>query len=130
MPVFDTEELEKALEQAVARGADALMSLPDGVTTPNHKRLAAWALDRRIPSAAGWSPFADSGTLLTYGPSVRDCYRRVGEMARQVLAGAKPAEMPIKLPTRFELVLNLRTAAALGLAVPQLIQAEADKLIE
>lgn len=130
MPVSNREDLEKALTQASAAAADALVALPDGVTTPNRERLAAWALERRVPSASGWAMFAESGALMTFGPSVRDCYRRVGYFAARVLAGANPADLPIEQPTRFELVLNRRTARAIDLPLTEAILARADDVIE
>ena len=130
MPVFNTADLEKALIQAAEAGADALMALPDGVTIPNRERFAASALARGIPSGSGWAMFAESGALMTFGPSPRDCYRRVGYLAARVLAGARTDELPIEQPTRFELVVNQRTARAIGLSIPPTILAGADRVIE
>jgi putative ABC transport system substrate-binding protein len=130
MPVFNTQDLDKAIAQSAESGADALMALPDGVTTPSRARLAAAALTRRIPSGSGWSMFADSGMLMTFGPNPHDSYRRVGNLAAQVLSGARPADLPIEQPTKFELVVNQATARAIGLAVPPRLLARADRVIE
>ena len=130
MPVYNKEDLEKALVQAASMAADALLALPDPVTNPNRERLAGWALESRIPYASGWSIHADSGALMTYGPSVGWSYHRVGYYAARVLAGAKPADLPIEQPTVFELVLNRGTARAIGLKVPDMLLARADRIID
>jgi len=130
MPVLNAADLEKALLRTQAEGADALMTLPDGVSIPNRDRLAAWALERRVPYVSGWAIQADSGALITYGPSVTWCFQRVGHYAARVLGGAKPADLPIEQPTRFELVINLKTARAIGIEVSPGMLGRADRLIE
>jgi putative ABC transport system substrate-binding protein len=130
MPVQSREDIDRALAQAAAAAADAVVALPDSITTPNRERIAAWAIAQRVPSASGWAVFAQSGALMTYGPNQRDCYRRVGYFAARVLAGIKPANLPIEQPTRFELVLNLRTARAIGLPLTETQLAQADDMIE
>ena len=130
MPVFSQDDLEKALIQAAAQNADAVVAPPDPVTIGGRERLAAWAIERRLPFASGWAMFADSGGLMTYGPSVNGSYRRVGYYAARVLRGAKPADLPIEQPSHFELVLNLRTAKAIGLKVPDVMIERVDRVIE
>lgn len=130
LPVFNREDLEKALAQASSAEADAVVALPDPVTNPNRERLAAWALERRVPYASGWAMHADAGALMTWGPSVEWCYKRVGYYAARVLRGTKPAELPIEQPSRYELVLNLRTAKAIGLKVSNAMVERADRVIE
>ena len=130
MPVFNAADVDKALRQAGEVGADALMALPDGITTPSRESMAVAAATRRVPSGSGWPFFADSGFLMTFGPDPRDCYRRVGQMAARVLQGAKPADLPIEQPTRFELVVNQRTARASASPSRGSILARADRVIE
>jgi putative tryptophan/tyrosine transport system substrate-binding protein len=130
MPVFSTADLEKALVQAASENTDALVAPPDPVTNPNRGRLASWAVERRVPYASGWAMHADSGGLMTYGPSVTWSYQRVGYYAARVLGGAKPADLPIEQPSRFELVLNLRTAKAIGLKISDVMIERADRVIE
>jgi putative ABC transport system substrate-binding protein len=130
MPVYNTADLEKALAQAAIAKVDALAALPDGVTITNRERLAAWALERRVPLTSGWAMFADSGALMTYGPSVSWCYQRVGYYAARVLRGSKPADLPIEQPSRYELVLNMKTAKTLGVNIPQSILLRTDRVIE
>lgn len=130
MPVFNLADTEVALAQAASEGCDALAAPPDAITRQSRGRFAAWALERGIPFASGWAMFAESGGLMTYGPNVRDSYRRVGHFAARVLSGTRPADLPIERPSRFELVINLKTARALGIAVPSSILVSADVVIE
>ena len=130
MPVHSREHIERALADAAIAGADAIVALPDFVTTPNRELIAAWALARRVPFASGWSEFAESGALLTYGPNRFDSFRRVGRMAARILEGTDPASLPIEQPTSFELVLNLTTARTIGLDIAQTLIGRADQVIE
>lgn len=93
-------------------------------------RVAALALQHRIPSVSTLRAFAEEGGLLSYWYEQRDLYRRTAALVDKVLKGARPADLPVELPTRYELVINLKTAKALGIAVPQALLAQADDLIE
>ena len=129
LPVYNSTDVEVALAKALAAKADALVAPPDPVTIATRQRVAAWAIEQRIPFASGWAIFADDGALMTYGPSVHWSYSRVGYLASKVLAGAKTADMPIEQPTRFELVVNRRTARALGLTIPPVVSAGTDRFV-
>jgi putative ABC transport system substrate-binding protein len=93
-------------------------------------RIAAWSVRNRLPTISGWGEFAASGNLLSYGPNLLDCYGRLAHHAALVLRGARPADIPAELPTRVELVVNLRTAREIGVAVPRSILLRADRVIE
>ena len=94
------------------------------------EQLAAIARDRRLPSVSLFTRFAEAGGLLSYGPNLGDAFRRSGIYVGRVLDGAKPAELPVERPERFELVINLKTAKALALTVPPSMLARAEQLIE
>jgi putative ABC transport system substrate-binding protein len=93
-------------------------------------RVAQFAMEAGLPSVSGWAPFARGGLLATYGPNVRDIYRSLARYVDRILRGAKPADLPIEVPTRLELVINLKTAKALGLTVPPTLLARADEVVE
>ena len=94
------------------------------------KRIAELAADHRLPGAYVMSEFVDAGGLLSYSPNIADNFRRAADYVHKILKGAKPAYLPIEQPTKFELVINLRAARALGLTVPPSVRVLADELIE
>lgn len=126
----DTQELRTALSAAQTAGAEALVLFPDQVTNPNRAEIAEFALRHRLPTVSGWSNYADAGHLVTYGPNLRDSYRRTAHYVDRILKGAKPGTLPVELPTTVELVLNLKTARALGIGVPRSVLVRADRVIE
>lgn len=123
-------ELEAAFESLAARPPQAMTVFADGFAIQNRERLARFAIAQRLPLVSGWAVFAESGALCTYGPRLQESYRRLAYYVDRILRGARPADLPIERPTVFELVVNLRTAAAIGLAVPPTLLAQADALIE
>jgi putative ABC transport system substrate-binding protein len=129
-PVKDQQELDAGLTTARAAGADALVMFPDGVTNVGRERIAAFALQHKLPTVSGWDVYAIAGGLVTYGPNIRASYRHLASYVDRVLKGADPATTPVELPTIFELVVNLKTARALGLKIPQSVLLRADRVIE
>jgi putative ABC transport system substrate-binding protein len=96
----------------------------------NLRRIANLALQHRLP-AIFWRPdFAEAGGLVAYGPSQRDLYRRAAALVGKILQGIQPADLPVEQPMRFELVINLKTAQALGLTIPPMLLFQADKVIQ
>ena len=110
---------------------------PDGLYVPsnpifvaNDKRIAGFALKSRLPSMYGSRRFVDAGGLMFYGADLADSYRRVAYYVDRILKGAKPADLPVEQPAKFELVINLKTAKQIGLTIPQKVLARADKIIK
>jgi ABC-type uncharacterized transport system substrate-binding protein len=123
-------DLDSAMEAARRRGAGAVIIFSSPVVFRYSVRLADLARDKRLPSVSLFTPFAEAGGLLSYGPNLGEAFRRCGNYVARVLGGAKPAELPIERPERFELVINLRTARLLGLTVPPSLLARAEQIIE
>jgi putative ABC transport system substrate-binding protein len=96
----------------------------------NQKKLAALTFQNRLPAIFGFREFADAGGLVAYGASLREQYRRAASYIDKILKGANPGELPVEQPTKFELIINLKTAKALGLNVPPTLLAIADEVIE
>ena len=120
-----------AVFDGIARdGAQALVAIPDGLINNQAKAIAELAAARRIPTISGWSEFAEAGNLLSYGPSLRGWYRHMSVYADKLLRGAKPADLPIEQPTLFEFVVNMKSAKAMGVKVPQTVLLRADRVIE
>jgi len=128
--VRNRSDFEDAFEQASKRGTDAVLMLASPLIGANAQPLAALAIQHRMPAVTLFPDFARAGGLLTYGVNLLDMYRQTGIIVGKVLNGAKPSELPIERPTKFELVLNLRTARLLGLDVPTGVLLRADEVIE
>ena len=129
-PVKSEADLEAALADIARQRDDAIVAFADGFTMGFAGRIAAFSLQHRIPAVDGWAPFARQGNLLTYGPLIEDVYRRLAEYVDKILKGAKPADLPVELPKRVQLVVNLKTAKALGLTIPPSVLLRADEVIE
>ena len=121
---------EGAVAAAVRERADALFVLPDPLTLLDRRRIADLAAKHRLPAMYGFKEFVEAGGLMSYGTMQTDLYRRAAAHVDKVLRGAKPADVPVEQATRFELVINLKTAKALGVTLPQLLLLRADQLIE
>jgi putative ABC transport system substrate-binding protein len=110
--------------------ADALYVCPDPLINANRVSTVSSAFSARLPTVFGERENVDAGGLMSYGPNVPDMYRRAAEIVDKILRGKKPADIPVEQPTKFELILNLKTAKALGLDVPAQLQQLADEVIE
>ena len=130
VPFNTAAELDQGLRAVQTARPDAMIVFPEGVTIANRTKVAEFATTHRLPSMFGWSEYVDAGGLMSYGANVRDAYVQLAGYADKVLRGAKPGELPIVQPTRFELVLNARTAKALDLTIPSSIMARAARLVE
>jgi len=128
--VRSPEELEPGLRTAAAGKPDALIFVPSRLLNLNVKRIATFALEQHLPSVSMWAAFTDNGGLMTYGPDVPSMIKRSAHHVDKILKGAKPADLPMERPTRFEFIVNLKTAKALGLTVPQALRLRADRVIE
>ncbi len=123
------EDIAPAVE-SLKDGVDALYVISDPVIITNRIRINTLALRARIPTMHSLREYVEVGGLISYGPNVSDMFRRAGELVDKILRGAKPAELAVQQPTKFELVINLTTAKALGLNIPPLVLVLADELIE
>jgi ABC-type uncharacterized transport system substrate-binding protein len=119
-----------ALDAIAEQKPDALTTDTDPLTVSHRKGILEFAAAHRLPAVYGLRDFVDDGGLMSYGPSIFDVCRHVAGYVDKILKGAKPADLPVEQPTKYELVVNLKTAKALDLTVPQLILARADEVIE
>ena len=124
------EELDIAFASAAAQHADAIIPFGDPLTVNNATRVTALAAERRLPALYLFRLFVANGGLISYGPDFPDLYLRAGGYVDKILKGTKPSDLPVEQPTKFELVINLKTAKALGLTVPPSLLARADEVIE
>ncbi len=123
-------DYERAFAEAVRAKAQALLALASAFFVPARRLIPELALKHRLPSMFGNSLWAEAGGLLSYGPNFSDFYRRAAEQVGMILKGRKPADIPVEQPTRIELAINLKTAKALGIAIPPAIMIRADRVIE
>ncbi len=128
--VQGAEDFERAFRAAIKGHVDGLVILRDPVLITNQARLLALAATARLPAMYGMREFVDSGGLMSYGPSLVEMYRRAAYLVDKILKGTKPADLPVEQTTKFELVINLKTAKALGLTIPQSLLQRADQVIE
>jgi len=130
LEVRGADEFESAFNAATREGAGALLVLPAALFAFNERRIAALAAESRLPAIFWRRLFAEAGGLMAYGPSLADNWRRAAVLVGKILKGAKPADLPVERPTKFELVINLKTAKELGLTIPPLLLFQADEVIQ
>jgi putative ABC transport system substrate-binding protein len=123
------DDLARAFSAIANQRPSALITFPDALMLAHRKEIADFAAKLRLVSLGGWSEFADAGGSITYGPNLADSFRRVAFYVDKILKGAKPADLPVEQPTKFELVINLKTAKQIGLAIPPNVLARADRVI-
>jgi ABC-type uncharacterized transport system substrate-binding protein len=123
-------EIDKAFQLMTRERAEALAVLADPIFIAARTRLFTLANKARLPSVSGFREYAEAGGLATYGPNFFELYRQAAAYVDRILKGAKPADLPVERPTKFELVINLRTAKALGLTIPPSVLARADEVIQ
>lgn len=129
LEVRGPQEFERAFEEAIRERADVLIIPGSGLFTMHQPRLAALTLQHRLPTIAPFREFAEAGCLLAYGPNPAELFRRAAALVDQLLKGAKPADLPIERPSKFDLIINLNTAQALGLTIPTSLLSQADEVI-
>jgi putative ABC transport system substrate-binding protein len=130
LDVRKVEDIGPAFDAASAQHADALMVGIDALTQANRKLIAELAAKHRLPAIYVSMEFIEAGGLIAYGPSYPDLYRRAATYVDKVFKGAKPSELPVEQPTKFALIINLKTAKALDLTVPLSLLTRADEVIE
>jgi len=128
--VRDVGQIEAAFKAATDARAGALLVDAGPVHFPQRRRVAELAARNRLPAMYELRPFVEAGGLISYGVDINDIWRRAAGYVDKILKGAKPADLPIEQPTRFELVINLKTAKALGLTIPQSLLLRADEVIQ
>jgi len=127
--VLNLDELESALAGFSAQRPDVVVVTAEPFTNRHRERIIAFLVQQRIPAMFEDRTFVDAGGLMSYGPSVRDNFRQAATYVDKILKGAKPADLPVAQPTKFELVINLKTAKALGITIPQSLLLRADEVI-
>ena len=130
LQVRTPSEFDAAFRTMSENGTEGIVAVPDNLIMLERARLAEFAKSKRIPVISGWSEFAQSGGLMTYGPNSIKFFRHLAVYVNKIIAGAKPVDIPIEQPTTFELVVNLRTARSIGLTIPPTLLARADEVID
>jgi len=123
-------DFDRAFSDMTRARAGALTVLPSAMFNTERRRLVDLAAKNRLPAVYPWREFVDAGGLMAYGSDLADLFRRAATYVDKILRGAKPADLPVEQPTKFELVINLKTAKALGLTIPQSLLGRADEVIQ
>jgi putative ABC transport system substrate-binding protein len=123
-------DFERAFSEMTRARAGALTVRPAPMFISERRRLVALTAKNRLPAVYAWREFVDAGGLMAYGPNLADLYRRAATYVDKILKGAKPADLPVEQPTKFELVINVKTAKALGLTIPPSLLGRADEVIQ
>ena len=124
------EDFDRAFSEKTGARAGALIVLPSNLFVSERRRLVDLAAKNRMPAVYPWREFVDAGGLMAYGPHLADLFRRAAIYVDRILKGMQPADLPVEQPTKFELVINLKTAKALGLTIPQTLLQRADQVTQ
>jgi putative ABC transport system substrate-binding protein len=130
LEVWGAEDLKGAFLVAVKQRLHALVVIGGGIINFQRKRILAFEVENRLPAIHGPLPFAEAGGLMAYGVNVSDLFRRSATYVDKILKGAKPADLPVEQPTKFEFIINLKTAKQIGLTIPPTVLAQADRIIK
>jgi putative ABC transport system substrate-binding protein len=130
LPVHDANEIGAAIKGLASEVGGGLVVATHAVTLSNRDLIVSLAASNRLPTVFGESIFAESGGLLSYGSDIAEMFRGAASYVDRILKGARPAELPVQLPTKFNLVINLKTAKALGLTISLTLLDRADQVIE
>jgi len=122
-------EFDAAYDAISKQNVNGLLVFPEAVTLANRQGIIGFAAKHRLPSMLGWKEFVEAGGLMSYGPNRDESFRRIAVYVDKILKGTKPADLPVELPLRFELVINLKTAKQIGLTITPNVLARADKVI-
>jgi putative ABC transport system substrate-binding protein len=130
LEVRSLSDIDTTITATTRQRFDALFVLGDALTITARRKISELSVKNRIPALFGFREFVEAGGLISYGPALPEMFRRAAEYADKIVRGAKPADLPAEQPTKFELVVNLKTAKALGLTIPQTLLLRADQVIE
>jgi putative ABC transport system substrate-binding protein len=130
LEIRSTDEVDAALSAVVSGGSKAMAMLSSPIVRNSSKQIAEFTMKNRLPAISPFRPFADSGGLISYGPDLEDFFRRCATYVDKILKGARPGDLPIEQPIKFELVVNTRTAKVLGLTIPQSVLLRADEVLQ
>jgi putative ABC transport system substrate-binding protein len=130
LPVRTADDFDDALRTGLKDGVKGVVVLSSPVFQVNSARVAALTIRNRLPAISAFREFADAGGLVAYGPDLKEFFRRSALYVAKIIEGAKPGDLPIEQPTKFQLVINLKTAKALGLTIPQSLRLRADEVIQ
>jgi putative ABC transport system substrate-binding protein len=130
LPIPESGDFEAQIQDAARAGAQAFITLDDVLIESQRARIVELAMQQRLPVVGEFKALTNAGALMTYSADAAAMWHRAASYVDRILKGAKPADLPVELPTRFQLVINLKTAKALGLTVPDKLLATADEVVE
>lgn len=129
LPVTSARDFELAFPALLRERAEAIVAFPDALVMSQARVVAEFSRRHRVPAVSGWSEFADAGNLLTYGPNLRTTWKQAAGFVDRILRGARPADLPVEQPSSFELVINQRSADALGVTIPGAVAMRAERIL-